>query len=126
MRHDLKPFIFLINNHGYTIERTILGKDANYNDVANWRYSELPKVFSRDRITETFVVETIEGLQKVLEAPHKGFVFIESVMDKSVMDKDDSPLELILGGHAFADTDYGPRGPQSVPGTQIEADAVNP
>jgi indolepyruvate decarboxylase len=115
LRHDLKPFIFLINNHGYTIERTILGKDAKYNDVANWRYSELPKVFSRDRNTETYIVETIEELHRVLEAPHKGFVLVESVMDK-----DDSPLELILGGHAFADTDYGPRGPQSVPGVQIE------
>lgn len=114
LRHDLKPFIFLINNLGYTIERTILGKDARYNDVANWRYSELPKVFSRDRTTETYVVETVEDLKKVLEAPHKGFVFVESVMDKN-----DSPVELILGGHAFADTDYGPRGPQSVPGAQI-------
>ena len=36
LRHGLKPFVFLINNHGYTIERTILGKDAKYNDVANW------------------------------------------------------------------------------------------
>jgi indolepyruvate decarboxylase len=115
LRHDLKPFIFLINNQGYTIERTILGKNARYNDVANWRYSELPKVLARDRITETYVVETIEDFEKVLQAPHKGFVFVESVMDKN-----DSPVELILGGHAFADTDYGPRGPQSVPGAQIE------
>jgi indolepyruvate decarboxylase len=115
LRHDLKPCIFLINNHGYTIERTILGKDAKYNDVANWRYSDLPKVFSRDRITETYVVETIEDFQKVLEIPHNTFVLIESVMDKY-----DSPAELVMGGHAFAETDYGPRGPQSLPGTQIE------
>jgi hypothetical protein len=39
---------------------------------------------------------------------------------ESVMDKNDSPVELILGGHAFADKDHGPRGPQSAPGTQIE------
>jgi indolepyruvate decarboxylase len=37
-----------------------------------------------------------------------------------VMDKYDSPVDLIRGGHAFADTDYGPRGPQSIPGAQIE------
>jgi indolepyruvate decarboxylase len=115
LRHGLEPFIFLINNHGYTIERTILGKSARYNDVANWRYSELPKVLCRDCVAETYVVETAEDLRKVLEAPHKGFVLVESVMDKY-----DSPVDLIRGGHAFAETDYGPRGPQSVPGEQIE------
>lgn len=115
LRHNLKPFIFVINNSGYTIERTILGKDAKYNDVANWRYSELPKVFCRNYTGDTYVAETVEDLQKVLKAPHKGFVLVESLMDKY-----DSPVELIVGGHAFADTDYGPRGPQSLPGEQIE------
>ena len=115
LRHNLKPFIFVINNHGYTIERTIVGKDARYNDIANWRYSELPKVFCRDCTAETYVVETTEDLRRVLQTSHKGLVLVESVMDKN-----DSPVELILAGHAFADTDYGPRGPQSVPGAQIE------
>jgi indolepyruvate decarboxylase len=115
LRHELKPFIFVINNHGYTIERAIMGKDAKYNDVANWRYSELPKIFCRKCTAETYVVETMEDLRKVLEATHRDFVFVESVMDKY-----DSPVELILGGHAFADTDYGPRGPQSVAGRQLE------
>ncbi|WP_268256043.1 thiamine pyrophosphate-dependent enzyme [Streptomyces mirabilis] len=35
LRHGLKPVIFLINNRGYTIEHTILGRDARYNDVAD-------------------------------------------------------------------------------------------
>jgi indolepyruvate decarboxylase len=114
LRHDLKPLIFVINNHGYTIERAILGKDAKYNEVANWRYSELPKVFCRDCTAETFVVGTIEELWDVLKAPHPNLLFVESVMDKY-----DSPFELILGGHAFADTDYGTRGPQSRPGSRL-------
>ncbi len=46
LRRDLKPLIFLINNGGYTIERTILGLHAKYNDVANWHYADLPRVFS--------------------------------------------------------------------------------
>jgi indolepyruvate decarboxylase len=118
LRHDLKPFVFVINNHGYTIERAILGKDAKYNDVANWHYSELPKVFCRNCTAETYVVETIKDLQLVLDAPHKDFVFVESVLDKY-----DSPFELILGGHAFAETDYGPRGPHTRPGSQLELPA---
>src|SRR5262249_583464 len=38
-----------------------------------------------------------------------GMVFVECAMDKY-----DAPLDLILGGHAIADTDYGARGPQTV------------
>ena len=114
MRHDLKPFIFVINNSGYTVERAVLGKSAKYNDVANWRYSELPNVFSRDKKAETYVVQTSNELQEVLDLPHSGFVFVEAVMDKY-----DAPVDLIVGGHALADSDYGVPGPQSVANSQI-------
>ena len=114
MRCDLKPFIFVINNAGYTVERAVLGKDAKYNDVANWRYSELPRVFSRDKKAETYVVQTSNELQKVLDSPHSELVFVESVMDKY-----DAPVDLIVGGHALADSDYGVPGPQAVPDSQI-------
>jgi indolepyruvate decarboxylase len=114
MRHDLKPFIFVINNSGYTVERAVLGKDAKYNDVANWRYSELPNVFSREKKAETYVVQTSNEFQKVLDSPHSGMVFVESVMDKY-----NAPIDLIVGGHALADSDYGVPGPQSVANAQI-------
>lgn len=114
LRHDFKPFIFLINNGGYTIERAILGKDARYNDVANWRYAELAGVFCRKSTAECYTVATTEELQRVLDAPHKGLVFVEALMDK-----DDSPESLIRGGHAFADSDFGPTGPQFVPNANI-------
>ena len=48
LRHDHKPVIFLINNGGYTIERCWLGKTSRFNDVANWAYADLPKVFRPD------------------------------------------------------------------------------
>jgi indolepyruvate decarboxylase len=115
LRHDLKPYIFLINNHGYTIERAILGREAKYNDVANWRYADLPKVFRSDGNAQTHVVETVEDLEDVLAAAHGGLVFVESVMDKY-----DAPVELIRGGHAVADSDYGPRGPQFAPDAQLQ------
>jgi indolepyruvate decarboxylase len=114
LRHDFKPFIFLINNGGYTIERAILGKNARYNDVANWRYTELASVFCRESTAECSTVATVEELQRVLDAPHKGLVFVEALMDK-----DDSPETLIRGGHAFADSDFGPTGPQFVPDANL-------
>ena len=114
MRHGLTPFIFVINNAGYTVERAVLGKDAKYNDVANWRYSELPNVFSRDKKAETYVVQTSNDLQKVLDSPHSGMIFVESVMGKY-----DAPIDLIVGGHALADSDYGLPGPQATANSQI-------
>jgi indolepyruvate decarboxylase len=48
-RLGLNPIIFVLNNGGYLIER-LLGKDpaAAYNDIAPWRYSELPRVLGCD------------------------------------------------------------------------------
>jgi TPP-dependent 2-oxoacid decarboxylase len=114
LRHDLKPVIFLINNAGYTIERTILGEKAHYNDVANWAYAKLPKVFRPDTAAESFVVRTVEELDDVLRTPHDNLVFIESIMGPA-----DAPANLITGGHASADLDYGPRGPQHRKGRSV-------
>lgn len=114
LRHDLKPYIFLINNRGYTIERTILGLHAKYNDVADWQYSELAKVFRAGGGSESFVVRTADELQIVLDSEHKGLVFIESQMSP-----DDAPVGLIKGGHASAYVDYGPRGFQDRANAQI-------
>jgi len=114
LRHDLKPIILLINNGGYTIERAILGKSARYNDVADWAYSELPRVFRPDGNSLSFRVQTLDELHKALGADHDGLVFIEAVLGR-----DDAPGGLIAGGHAAADLDYGPRGPQSRPGIQL-------
>ena len=74
----------------------------------------MPNVFSRDKKAETYVVRTSNELQKVLDSPHSGMVFVESVMERY-----DAPIDLIVGGHALADSDYGVPGPQSVANSQI-------
>ncbi|GGK25033.1 indole-3-pyruvate decarboxylase [Streptomyces camponoticapitis] len=44
-RNGLHPVVFVINNNGYLIERLLCADgDIAYNDIADWRYSELPKV----------------------------------------------------------------------------------
>jgi indolepyruvate decarboxylase len=78
------------------------------------RYEAVPNVFSREKKAETYVVQTSAELQKVLDSSHSAMVFVECVMGKY-----DAPLDLILGGHAIADTDYGARGPQSAVNAQI-------
>jgi indolepyruvate decarboxylase len=48
-RMKLRPIIFVLNNDGYLIER-LLCKDPAiaYNDIAPWRYAELPGAFGCD------------------------------------------------------------------------------
>jgi indolepyruvate decarboxylase len=48
-RLGLKPVIFVLNNGGYLIER-LLCKEPTlaYNDIAPWRYAELPHAFGCD------------------------------------------------------------------------------
>jgi indolepyruvate decarboxylase len=107
LRHDHKPVIFLVNNGGYTIERGYLGKDETYNDIANWAYADLPKVFRRDTSARSFVVNTVGDLQKVLSTPNDTMIFVESMMDPH-----DALAPVTNSSNKGADLDYGPRGPQ--------------
>src|SRR5262245_28948347 len=107
LRHDYKPVIFLINNGGYTIERGYLGKAETYNDIANWAYADLPKVFRRDTKARSFVVKTIGDLQNALSAPNDTLIFVESIMDRY-----DALAPVMNSSNKGAELDYGPRGPQ--------------
>jgi indolepyruvate decarboxylase len=107
LRHDHKPVIFLVNNGGYTIERGYLGKSDTYNDIANWSYADLPKVFRRDTSARSFVVETSRDLQEALNAPNNTMIFVESIMDPL-----DALAPIINSSNKGAELDYGPRGPQ--------------
>jgi indolepyruvate decarboxylase len=107
LRHDHKPVIFLINNGGYTIERGYLGKTEPYNDIANWAYADLPKVFCPDTSARSFVVKTSRDLQSALSAPNDTMIFIESIMDPY-----DAPAAVTTSSNKGADLNYGPPGPQ--------------
>ena len=107
LRHDHKPTIFLINNGGYTIERGYIGKDESYNDVNNWAYAQLPKVFCPGTSARSFVVKTNADLQNVLSTPNDTMIFVESIMDRH-----DAPAAVTISSNKGAELDYGPRGPQ--------------
>lgn len=107
LRHDHKPVILLINNGGYTIERGYLGKAEPYNDVANWAYAALPKVFRPDTSARSFVVRTVSDLRNALTTPNDTMIFVESIMDAY-----DAPAAVIMSSNKGAELDYGPRGPQ--------------
>nr|WP_321982529.1 thiamine pyrophosphate-binding protein [uncultured Cohaesibacter sp.] len=111
LREGLKPIIFLINNRGYTIERYIQGMKASYNDVANWDYTALMKVFAPEMKAFTASVKTEGELAEVLEqcAKQDCASFIEVHLDPF-----DAPEPLKIFGPKTAELDYGPRrGPRT-------------
>jgi indolepyruvate decarboxylase len=114
LRHDHKPVILLINNGGYTIERGYLGKTESYNEIANWAYADLPKVFRPDTTARSFVVRTVGDLKDALDTPNDTMIFVESIMDPH-----DAPAAIISSSNKGAELDYGPRGPQHREGLQL-------
>jgi indolepyruvate decarboxylase len=83
-RMDLKPIVFVLNNSGYLIER-LLCKDPEiaYNDIAAWRYAELPHALGCDGWL-TARVTTCGELDRVLNEVQNATsaAYIEVVTDK--------------------------------------------
>jgi indolepyruvate decarboxylase len=82
-RRGLTPVVFVLNNSGYLIER-LLCKDPNiaYNDLAPWRYAELPHALGcEDWFTAR--VTTCGELDQAIKTAEKtkSGVYIEVVTD---------------------------------------------
>jgi indolepyruvate decarboxylase len=83
-RRGLKPVVFVLNNSGYLIER-LLARDANiaYNDLAAWRYGELPHALGCDGWFTRRVTTCGEFDQALQEAGQTDSAsYIEVVTDK--------------------------------------------
>lgn len=107
IRHGLKPIIFLLNNGGYTIERLIMGENAAYNDIQNWKYAEIPSIFNGNKNYDAHVVETAGQLRQVLDNIQQfdGMSFIELKLPAM-----DAPSSLKKFAEVIARFDYGNRG----------------
>lgn len=69
IRERLTGVIILVDNNGYAIERAIHGPDAPYNDIAPWRWAELPRAFGGDEDSVLVLrAETIGELRESLAA----------------------------------------------------------
>ncbi len=83
-RSGLKPIVFVLNNAGYLIER-LLCRDPNiaYNDLAAWRYSELPHALGCDGWFTTRVTTCGELDQALQQAGQSSSAcYIEVVTDE--------------------------------------------
>jgi pyruvate decarboxylase len=109
VRRKLPVIIFLMNNHGYTIEVEI--HDGPYNNIKNWDYAGLIQVFNAEdgqgkglRVTNG--KELCEAI-KVALANSNGPTLIECMIDR-----DDCSPELISWGRQVAKANARPPRPQ--------------
>ncbi|MBP6016916.1 MAG: alpha-keto acid decarboxylase family protein [Candidatus Promineofilum sp.] len=66
-RFGLTPIVVVLNNEGYGTERPML--DGRFNDILNWRYSEIPRVLGAGR---GYAVGAEDELEEALLAAHAG------------------------------------------------------
>jgi len=81
-REGIPAVIVLVNNNGYTVERAIHGPTAPYNDIAEWRWIDLPAALGAQGHL-AFRASTNGELDDALAAAteHRDrLVFIEAVL----------------------------------------------
>jgi pyruvate decarboxylase len=109
IRRKLPVIIFLINNHGYTIEVEI--HDGPYNNIKNWDYAGLINAFNAEDGYGRGLRATNGGeLKKAIEvaiANRDGPTLIECVIDR-----DDCSADLISWGRQVAKANARPPRPQ--------------
>jgi len=109
IRHKLPVMIFLVNNHGYTIEVEI--HDGPYNNIKNWDYAGLIKAFNAEDGAGRGLLATSAGeLAAAIEAAlanRGGPTLIECVIDR-----DDASGDLISWGRTVAAANARPPSPQ--------------
>jgi pyruvate decarboxylase len=105
IRRKLPVVIFLINNHGYTIEVEI--HDGPYNNIKNWDYAGLIGAFNaedgRGRGLRATNGKELEEAIKVAVANHDGPTLVECIIDR-----DDASADLISWGRQVAKANARP------------------
>lgn len=102
IRNNVKPYIFVLNNDGYTIERLIHGENASYNDVHMWKYSKILDTFNA-KAHESIVVNTKGEMDALFD--NEEFAKPDKIRLIEVMcDKMDAPASLIKQAELSAKT----------------------
>ena len=74
-RFGLNPIVVVLNNEGYGTERPML--DGRFNDILNWRYSDVPRVLGAGRGHEARAEDELEEALLAARADRDTFHVIE-------------------------------------------------
>lgn len=104
VRWKTNPYLFVLNNDGYTIERLIHGPESSYNDIKSWDHQLILPLFKADPETsESIVVKTKKDLDTLFtdekfKVPNK-IRLIELMLDRL-----DAPESLYKQGELTSKT----------------------
>ncbi len=98
IRYGQKPIVFLINNKGYTAERFI--HDGDFNDIPQWRYSQLPQTFGGGSGLEVHTEgELEEALKEAEKADRNQLLLIEVHIDAYDVSEGFNAMCTAIRGH---------------------------
>lgn len=104
IRWNLHPYLFVLNNNGYTIERLIHGPEAGYNDIQPWKHQLLLTLFNaKEDESESLRVNT----KKELDTLFKDEKFNKNDKIRLIelmLERLDSPASLIKQGELTSKT----------------------
>lgn len=70
VRKKLPVTIFLVNNDGYAIERSIWNEDLSYNDIAHWNWTKVMEAFgAKEGDVENYQIRTAEEFLDLVKKP---------------------------------------------------------
>jgi len=109
IRHGLNPYIFVLNNDGYEIERCIHGPKRVYNDIQPYNHQLLLKLLSKpdgSQPTKTYQVKSQDELDALLA--DETFNKRESIqLIELMMPRDDVPRALKVQAQLTANANAG-------------------
>lgn len=106
--HNLNPVIFLVNNKGYTIERSIMGLYSAFNDIPEWSYHKLFDAFSNGKPYTFTTIKTEDELETGLQALDMNAQELRVV--EIMIDAFDIPKKVQDSADRIAFFNYGKRG----------------
>ncbi|CAE6412945.1 unnamed protein product [Rhizoctonia solani] len=109
IRHGLNPYIFVLNNDGYEIERCIHGPTRKYNDIQPYNHQLLLQVLSKpdgSQPTKSYKVQTQAELDALLT--DETFNKRETIqLIELIMPRDDVPRALLTQAQLTANANAG-------------------
>lgn len=102
IRHNLTPYIFVLNNQGYTIEKLIHGPNAGYNEIQIWDHLKLLPTFGA-KDYDAIQVKTVGELDTMFRcadfARNDKIRLIDVVLEEM-----DAPINLVKQAELTAKT----------------------
>ncbi|CQB89965.1 Indole-3-pyruvate decarboxylase [Chlamydia trachomatis] len=105
IKNGVHPYIFVVNNAGYTIEKLIHGLNAKYNNIQPWNHSQILLLFNA-KDSQSAKISTVGEADDLFRNKYFGVnskIRLIELMFSSL----DAPKALVQQAKAAADVNRG-------------------